>query len=178
MKTIKTALPYLIGGALFLCAVRTNAQMSVGRVVQYAIEKKVAVDAPLDRVWDSLSNLITLPRYASGYFTAVAREGKTSVYDFTMKDGSVVKGGMDYLDPRSDDRFCTITLTAPFPEGIQHIEWLLTVKEAPDGNGTIVRWAAVIDGSDDARERVKQQLAGMFDDYFKGLAGIFQVKQA
>jgi len=177
MKTIKTALPYLVGGVLFLCAGRTSAQMTVGRVVQYSVEKKVSVDAPLDRVWDSLSNLTALPRYANGYITAVTREGNTSVFDFTMKDGSVVKGKMDYIEPRSDDRFCTITLIAPLPQGIQNIEWLLTVKDTPDGDGTIVRWAAVIDGSDDAKAAVKQQATEMFDDYFKGLAGFFKVKQ-
>lgn len=177
MKTIRTGLTYLIGGALLLCAGQVSAQMTAGTIVEYAIEKKVTVDASIDRVWDALSNLTALPKYADGYITAVTQEDKTSLFDFTMKDGSVVKGEMQYLEPHSDNRFCLISLKAPFPQGIQNIEWVLTVKDAPGGKGVIIRWAAVIDGTEDAKKLMKQQLSDMFDGYFKGLARFFPIKQ-
>lgn len=176
MNIIKTAIPYLIGGSLFFGASNASAQMTGGRIVQYAIEQKVNVNAPLSRVWDSLSDPSVLPRYAGDYFSAAVRQGNSSEFDFTLKSGTVVKGHVNYIDPKSDDRFCVITLDTPLQEGIQNIEWLLTVKNAPDGNGVIVRWAAIIDGSEEAKETVKKELSGMFDDYFKGLSEVFQVK--
>jgi uncharacterized protein YndB with AHSA1/START domain len=178
MKTIKAALTYLIGCMLFFSAGQASAQMGEAKVVEYAIEKQVTVNAPIDRVWDSLSNLTALPKYAVGYITAVTQEGKTSLFDFAMKDGSVVKGEMQYLEPLSDNRLCVISLKAPFPQGIQDIEWVLSVKDNPTGNGVIIRWAGVIDGTENAKKMLKQQLSDMFDGYFKGLAGFFQVKQA
>jgi uncharacterized protein YndB with AHSA1/START domain len=176
--TTKMAIPLLMAGLMSLYAGQGRAQMSMGRMVEYAVEKKVTVDAPLDKVWDSLSNLQSLPKYAGGYITAVVREGNTKAYSFTMQDGAVVKGQLDYLEPHSDNRFCIITLAAPLPDSIQNIEWLLTVKYAPDGKGVVVRWAAVIEGGrDGAKDRLKLHLGEMFDAYLKGLAGYFPVRQ-
>jgi uncharacterized protein YndB with AHSA1/START domain len=179
LTTIKKAFPFLMGGLLALGAGQTKAQMSMGRIVEYAVEKKVTVDAPLEKLWDSLSDLRSLPKYAGAYITAVAREGDTKVYRITMQDGSVVKGQVDYLEPHSDNRFCTFTMSAPLPDSIQTIEWLLTVKYAPDGKGVVVRWAAVIEGGrQEAKDKVKLQLGEIFDAYLKGLSGYFPVRQS
>src|SRR5580658_7525771 len=103
--TMKMAIPLLMAGLMTFYTGQGRAQMSMGRMVEYAVEKKVTVDAPLDKVWDSLSNLQSLPKYAGGYITAVVREGNTKAYSFTMQDGAVVKGQLDYLEPHSDNRF-------------------------------------------------------------------------
>lgn len=178
MKTFKAVLTFLIGSTLLFSAGQASAQMGAAKEIEYAIEKTIAVDASIDRVWDSLSNLTAMPKYADGYITVVTQEGKTDIFDFTMKDGSVVRGTLQILGSQSDNRLCAISLKAPFPQGIQDIDWVLTVKDNPTGHGVVVRWAAMIEGEANAKKIVKQQLSDMFDAYFKRLAGFFPVKQA
>ena len=180
IKAIKLIFPLIFCGILILNFIGANAQeqMSAARVMEYAIQKDITVNATMADVWKQISNLKELPKYSDGFVTAVNNDGKSGEFLFTFNNGTQRKGKVDIMNPDGETGgFCVINVSPPFPDGITLVMLVLRVKEGDNSNSANIRWAASIDGSDEAKTKLKQQLAIEFDSYITGLSKFFATKQ-
>ncbi|MEO9022387.1 MAG: hypothetical protein ABI237_18015 [Ginsengibacter sp.] len=178
MKTSKLTILFIVWGSVTLNVVKAQGQMAAARVMEYIVQKDITVNATMNDVWKQISDIKELPKYSGGFISAVNDDGKPEEFLFTLKDGTQRKGKVDIMNPEGGTpAFCVINVVSPFPDSITLVMLVLRVKEGDSPNTANIRWAASIDGTDKAKNELKQQLAAEFDSYIIGLSKFFQVKQ-
>lgn len=164
MKKIILSLLLLTG----LSTIKANAQMGAATKVKWDIEKDVVIDMEMDNVWDVFNNNELLKKASNGYVSAI------EVIDANMPISRKIvfsNGGSrleNITQNEAHNKLIAINFSdTSLPKGIKSAEYAIFIK-AKDSK-TAVIWRAKINGKEEAKKALIEQLTAEFDSYAVGL---------
>jgi len=173
MKKLHCAL-FVLGFILVAGLNPASAQeMGGAQVAQWDVTKQATINADQATVWELISDLKNIQLYTKGLIKSVEIKGSTLPFDriLTFEDGTKRTEQIDQIMP--EHKFLSYQIKSEsLPKGIKDVS--IGVFTKSKGDVTEVSWQAMIDGANEAKKALKEQLTAEFEKYASGLTDLIK----
>jgi hypothetical protein len=172
----KKLLIFCFSGFLSLLGM-TNASAQMGEAQKQNIDvsKTTNYTASAPEIWEIISKLNEVERYANGYIVSSVVKGDQLPIERTVKLKSGIERKEEIQQLNEPYKFYCFNITSPLPQGIEEavLACTITVDET-DFKKCNVKWWAVIKGNSESKKELIADIEKEFDEYAAGLSKLLK----